>query len=107
MNKRSRLANIELLRILCMIMIVCGHAILYGKFGETSENHLNDFLIGYLRTICSVAVNCYMLISGYFLVNSAFKLSKLLDLWIAVFTYSVGIYLISLLCQNTGLQLFV
>ena len=41
-----------------------------------------------------VCVNCFVLISGYFLVNSRFKLKKLGQLWVEVVFYALVIRLI-------------
>lgn len=44
--------------------------------------------------LTAIGVNCYVLISGYFLVKSDFKLNKLVKMWFQTLFYSVGIYVI-------------
>lgn len=91
----TRSANFELLRIVAMVMIVLIHI-----FGNANLLHAPDldatnrqgFWI--LETLAIVAVNCYVLISGYFLSRSTFRLSKYLRLWSQVFFYSVTLYLL-------------
>lgn len=43
-----------------------------------------------LESFCIVAVNVYMFISGYFLCTSSFKVSRLIQLWLQIWAYSVG-----------------
>lgn len=44
-----------------------------------------------LEALCIVAVNTYMLISGYFLCTSPFKVSRLVKLYLQLWFYSVGV----------------
>ncbi len=90
-----RSANLELLRIVAMIMIVLIH--IFGKADllhapALSGANRQGFWV--LETLCIVAVNCYVLISGYFLSRSTFRLGKYLRLWSQVFFYSVTLYLL-------------
>lgn len=49
-----------------------------------------------IRAFAFVAVDCFVLITGYFMCKSKFNHKKIIKLWITVFTYSFGIYF--LLC---------
>ena len=102
-TKSKRLANIELLRIIAMMMVVILHYL--GKGGLLPEVGLKMGIEGYvawtMETLSNVAVNVYVLISGYFLVESEFKFGKVLRLvlqvlfytiLITVFTCAVGIF---------------
>lgn len=50
-----------------------------------------------------IGVNIFVLIAGYFMINSNFKLKKLVGLWTEVLTFTISIYLI---CVLTGLESF-
>ena len=50
-----------------------------------------------LESFCIVAVNVYMLISGYFLSVSSFRPSRLVQLWLQVWSYSIAIGLLGAL----------
>lgn len=50
-----------------------------------------------LEAFAISAVNLYMLLSGYFLSRTSFKLTRLLQLLLQVWTYSVGIGILSIL----------
>ena len=92
MAEKKRLANLELLRCVAMLMVVVLHYL--GKGGLLPELTAESFgtagtAAWLLEAFCIVAVNVYMFISGYFLCTSHFKLSRLLRLLGQVWLYSV------------------
>lgn len=93
MQKKERMANLEVLRCVAMMMVVVLHYL--GKGGLlpdlTAPLSAQDTVAWLLEAFCIVAVNVYMMISGYFLCESSFKLSRLLTLWLQLWLYSVGI----------------
>ena len=93
MQKKERMANLEVLRCVAMMMVVVLHYL--GKGGLlpdlTAPLSVQDMVAWLLEAFCIVAVNVYMMISGYFLCESSFKLSRLLTLWLQLWLYSVGI----------------
>lgn len=92
------MANLELLRCIAMMMVVVLHYLSKGGLlGDLTQEHINYVSVAawVLEVFCIVAVNVYMLISGYFLCTSSFKLSRLLQLWLQVWMYSVGVGLIA------------
>ncbi len=84
--------GLELLRIVAMLMIVTIHCLT-----KSGALYLTDAPSYYLNwgvySLCIVAVNCYVLISGYFLCDKAFSLKKILLLWCKVIIYSIIISL--------------
>lgn len=86
-----KLASFEVLRVLAMIMIVTAHYMEKGGLLHSliQDKSASNFLFWILENMCVVSVNIYVLISGYFLVDKRFKLSKAVDLWCRVFFYSV------------------
>ena len=93
MQKKERMANLEVLRCVAMMMVVVLHYL--GKGGLlpdlTAPLSVQDMAAWLLEAFCIVAVNVYIMISGYFLCESSFKLSRLLTLWLQLWLYSVGI----------------
>ena len=89
---KSRMANLELLRCIAMMMVVVLHFLSKGDLLPSLSNP-NMGSEGYaawlLESFCIVSVNVYMLISGYFLCTSSFKLSRLIGLWFQILFYSV------------------
>ena len=91
----KRNIGLDCLRIISMIMIVFLHYL--GKGGLLSiENTSNIYHTVYyfIESMCIISVNCYVLISGYFLIKSKFKWKKVLQLWLETLFYSIVIYAI-------------
>ncbi len=87
-------ANLELLRCIAMMMVIVLHYLGKGGIlGNVAEPAMSatGTVAWLLEAFCIVAVNVYMLISGYFLSTSSFKLSRLLQLWLQLWFYSVGV----------------
>ena len=93
-SKVNRKSNFELLRIIAMILIIAHHFSLHGGFRVVQSKPLiNRIWILWLQLGGKIGVNIFVLISGYFLVSSpAFKLKKVLKLWLQLFFYSIVIY---------------
>jgi len=93
-NKKERMANLELLRCIAMMMVVVLHYLgKGGLLGDMTAGNLSSVNLAawIIECFCVVAVNVYMLISGYFLSESSFRLSRLLQLWLQMWFYSVGV----------------
>lgn len=99
---KKRIVSIELLRIIAMMMVVMLHYLGKGEIlpALTEELNLNGYVAWGMEALCIVAVNVYMLISGYFLVNSGFKVSRLVELVCQVLFYSI---LVEVILIATGL----
>ena len=91
-KRQPRRSSLELLRIICMILIVAHHIGVHGHYGNMELSALNRFVINLLKSGGKLGVNVYMLISGYFLVNSSFKLKRLINTLALTLFYSVAIY---------------
>lgn len=103
-NKRQ--ANFELLRIVAMLMIITLHYldksdILMGFLGTRMqmENSVSAFA-WLIEAFCNVAVNCYILISGYFYMESVWKPGRAFTLLGQVLFYSIGIPCLLLVCGS-------
>lgn len=98
----KRQANFEVLRVLAMAMIVAMHFMQKGGILQPlSENRTAVNASAWLiEAFCIVAANCYVLISGYFLVDAQWKLNKLLKLVMQVLFYS---FLIPVICYVCGI----
>lgn len=102
-ENKPRMANLELLRCIAMMMVVVLHYLgKGGLLGDMAAGSLNvtEVAAWVLEVFCIVAVNVYMMISGYFLCTSSFKPGRLIRLWLQVWVYSVGI---GLLAAFTGI----
>jgi surface polysaccharide O-acyltransferase-like enzyme len=92
-KNNTRNYGLDLLRCVAMIMIVILHYLDKGKVltplssGEPFK--AADVVAWFMEALAIVAVNLYMLMSGYLLYKSSFKLSRLINLVIKVWLYSV------------------
>lgn len=92
MNRHN---NIEILRILSMILIIMHHYSVHGAFIlDPSMISLNKIIVQFLSAGGKLGVDCFILITGYFLIKSSFKFEKLVKLLFSVFSYSASIYII-------------
>ncbi len=94
----GRQANMELLRIVSMMLVVVLHFLWKG--GCLTDLSQRDFpaysyLAWGLEALAIVAVNAYMLLSGYFLTESRFKVKRLLTLLLQIWFYSIGIGIVA------------
>ncbi len=101
----KRMANLELLRCVAMMMVVVLHYL--GK-GDLLTDLTSDSMgsagaaAWFLESFCIVAVNVYMFISGYVMCRSSFKLSRLIVLWLQVWVYSVSFGIVGALAGTLG-----
>lgn len=95
-KRKKRLANIELLRILAMVLIVANHFTGHGlKLMDYEFDNPCSIFNWLVRGIGYMGTNLFILISAYFLCKSNFKSKGLLLLWAQTLFYSVILYLIT------------
>ena len=89
---KTRHMGLEWLRIVSMLMIILLHSIDHSGLYETLVPGTSIYYVEqFLYALVQVCVNCFILISGYFLVTSYFKLKKLGLLWVEVVFYALVI----------------
>lgn len=98
-NQNHRKSNIELLRIIAMIMIIAHHIAMHSSFNFAFDSiSINRLWIQFIQLGGKIGVNIFVLISGYFLVTAnSVKTNKVIKLWLQIFTYSVGIFAVVVL----------
>lgn len=94
--EKVRKSNFELLRILAMLMIVAHHFAVHTNFQFPSGfTTINRVWIQLIAMGGKIGVNIFVMISGYFLVNSTkMKWNKVFKIWSQLVFYAVAIYLI-------------
>ncbi len=105
-GKTSRAPNLELLRIISILMIVAGHVMnvfIGGVLQDVEQYSINYFLGWIFQAYVVVGVNCFVLLTGYFMCTQRFKLKRLVLLWLEMAFYAVGIHLV---LSAVGLQNF-
>ena len=90
--KRER--NFEVLRTVAMFFIVVYHCLTHGigaGYGFSTTNPItlfNMLFSDFMLVFSSIAVNLYVMISGYFLVDLNFKASRIVRTWFYACFYS-------------------
>lgn len=98
MLKEKRDVCFELLRIIATLMVVIQHLLGHGGVLDSYNFICSGYVVfWHLDSLCYIAVNIFVLISGYFLIECKFKPSKIVKLFIQVESYSVLILCISML----------
>ena len=103
MGRKTRQANFEILRVLAMLMVVTMHYLIKGEVAVSMSVNQEpvNLMAWFIQSSCIVAVNVYVLISGYFLIDTKWSVRKLLSIICQVWFYSLGIPLVCL-CLSIG-----
>ncbi len=93
---KTRQSNMELLRIVSMLMVLAVHLDgaslrLPEPMGEISAMTARDWWRLIVESISIIGVNCFVLISGYFGINARWR--SFVNLSATCLFYAVGIYL--------------
>ena len=77
-EKKERKSNIDLLKIILAFMVIVIHFNHKGMGGGTLYTTKNNlFFLNFMTSLSVVAVNCFVLITGYFSINNnSFKTKK-------------------------------
>lgn len=97
--EQQRCPNIELLRVAAMILIVIGHYCWHGIKAnpsyatfpvDTIPNILNYCAMEYLWIVACIGVDCFVLITGYFLADKlVFRWKAILKIWLQTVFYCI------------------
>lgn len=112
--KKQRLANFELLRIIAMFGVLVGHYFNYGMH-IYDEGGYEPFMVNVtsisgklewsvlelIKLITLVSVNCYILITGYFMASQTkLRIKGIWKVWSTTWIYGVCIYSLFLITGN-------
>lgn len=92
--KKLRESNIELCRIICMLMIIAHHCVVHGG-GIGMEVCTNKYISLFLFPGGKLCFDTFLAISMWFLVDQTFKAERFFKTWGQVFFYSVSFFVIS------------
>lgn len=96
-KKEERDSNFELLRILLMLVIIAHHYVVNSGITSLYDfNHITGNMI-FLQIFGfggKMAINIFIMITGYFMVKSEFGLTKWLKLWLEIMFYNIFISII-------------
>ena len=99
-GKTTRSSNLELLRILCMLLIIGDH--LTGQSGIADYTTLpSSFAFCLIGCGSRLACSVFVLIGGWVLCEQPYKTRRPLSLWLSLWLYTVPV---TLLCKLAGLD---
>ena len=94
---QQRNTNIEFLRLVLILMVVLLHFnndTMGGAFVLVKDRPFDNFALHFFESLSVCAVNCFMIISGYFLyTNTKMNLGKVVDILLIVIFYRIFDYL--------------
>lgn len=101
----KREPNFEVMRTVAMFFIVVYHCLTHGVgdgygFSVGNPVTLSNLLFSdFILVFSSIAVNLYVMVSGYFLVELSFKMSRMVRTWAYACFYSVVITILFMSLQ--------
>lgn len=94
-NVKAREANMELLRIVAMLMVITLHCVGRGLLLSNSViSNVNLLLIQFLDSFSLTANSLFILLTGYYYIGKKFNLRKILSLWGKTLFYCILIFTI-------------
>lgn len=107
---KERSSNLELYRIVCMVLIVAHHCVVNSGLIYTDPNTLriagilienpisiNTLILWAIGMWGKTGINCFLLITGYFMCTSKITLRKFIKLMLWIYFYDIVIYIIFLI----------
>lgn len=94
-NVKAREANMELLRIVAMLMVITLHCVGRGLLlSNPVISNVNLLLIQFLDSFSLTANSLFILLTGYYYIGKKFNLRKILSLWGKTLFYCILIFTI-------------
>ena len=101
--------SINFLKIILIIMVIILHyfnANMGGLFGEVESNELNFYVSNFIESFCIIAVDCFVLITGFFMYKrNSIKISKVIKLIVTLLILVFVIYILVYLFTDLSLSL--
>lgn len=101
----KRNANMDILRMISMMMVTMLHALTKSDLLPFMGNEVsvNGWTAWVLEALSVPAVDIFMLISGFFLISSRFKTGRMVELVLQTLFYSAGAFAVFLLLGKVSL----
>lgn len=89
MKKETRNSNVEILRIVSLLLIIFGHFTWHTHWNLNNDPLLLKTMIHSFWIGGKLGVDIFVLISGYYLVNSYFKPKSFIRTWLIAYFYAI------------------
>ncbi len=96
-HSNGRQSNFELMRIISMLMIILGHCWAQSGFSDHMMG-INHYLGGLLCSGARIAVNMFLLLGAWFMVDTKFKPRRITALYFHTWVITAPLTIILLLC---------
>ena len=96
-GEKERNSSIELLRIVMMIVIIAHHYVVHSGVEELFDYGNPNSKMIFLKCFGlfgKMAINCFVLITGFFMCQKKLKIKKVLQLYLEVKFYQIIMYII-------------
>ncbi|HMM06118.1 MAG TPA: acyltransferase family protein [Clostridiales bacterium] len=94
-TKMPRQSNLELCRIVCMLLLIAHHCVVHG--GAVGMDFcFNKYFSMLWMPVGKIAFDCFLAISMWFLVDRNFKTERFLRIWLEVLFYSVVFFAVTM-----------
>ena len=106
-QKSPRSSNLELLRIVCMLMIIAHHYVVHSGLRDPNgpitlyPDSISSLFLVTFAAWGKTAINCFLMITGYFMCKSQITIRKFLKLLLVIYFYKIVIFFIFL---NVGYE---
>lgn len=100
-EKKMRMSNLELFRIISMFLIVAHHYVVNSGLIAVitlSPKSASSIFLLLFGAWGKMGINCFVLITGYFMCKSSITFKKFLKLLLEIMFYRLVIYFIFLAC---------
>ena len=108
-QKKTRNSNLELYRIIVMLLIIAHHYVVNSGLFDVLHNepfNVSSSLMLLFGAWGKTGINCFVLITGYFMCKSSFSWDKLLKLYLQITFYAIIIYGIFCISGHERLNLY-
>ena len=98
---RDRNSSIEILRILAMVMIVVGHFGVQSLIA-TAGDPCNRAVVGFIGSGGRLAVNIFLLIGTWFMVDAPFRPERIIKIYLQVALYTIPLTILMIVLGMAG-----
>lgn len=102
-NCKERSSNLELFRIIAMLIVVAHHYVVNSGLSqmvvESKALCGNDIFLALFGWGGKTAINCFVLITGYFMCTSKITLEKFMKLFCERYFYAIAIWCLFLITK--------
>jgi len=93
-QKRVRNYGVDILKILSMYMVLLLHIQKFGILSNVKRDSTNFYVCYFIEIAAYCAVDVFGMLSGYLIINSKWRLTKIIPLWLSVFYHHLIITLL-------------